>query len=166
MIIYFSHGKESGPWGSKIRRLAEQARSHGFEVDSIDYTDLLDPDQRVERLQQRLAAETRPYALVGSSMGGYVSTCCAKHARGLFLLAPALYMPGYGQQNYSVNCPTTVVHGWSDDIIPYQNSVRFAEQGRHSLHLIAGDHRLNSSLDAVCALFEHWCLGLEKVPAP
>ena len=50
MKVYFSHGKESGPWGSKIQRLASIASEHGCEVDSVDYTDLKDPDLRVERL--------------------------------------------------------------------------------------------------------------------
>ena len=43
MKVYFSHGKESGPWGSKIQRLASIASEHGCTVDSIDYTDLMDP---------------------------------------------------------------------------------------------------------------------------
>ena len=51
MKVYFSHGKESGPWGSKIQKLASIASEHGCTVDSIDYTDLMDPDQRVERLR-------------------------------------------------------------------------------------------------------------------
>ena len=40
MKVYFSHGKESGPWGSKIKRLANIAKEHGCSVDSIDYSDL------------------------------------------------------------------------------------------------------------------------------
>ena len=58
MKVYFSHGKESGPWGSKIQRLASIASEHGCEVDSVDYTDLKDPDQRVERLLGLLKKET------------------------------------------------------------------------------------------------------------
>jgi hypothetical protein len=48
MKVYFSHGKESGPWGSKIKRLANIAKELGYSVDSIDYSDILDPDLRVE----------------------------------------------------------------------------------------------------------------------
>jgi hypothetical protein len=36
MKVYFSHGKESGPWGSKIKRLAGIAQQKGYAVDSID----------------------------------------------------------------------------------------------------------------------------------
>jgi len=34
MKVYFSHGKESGPWGNKIKRLAAIASEHGCEVGS------------------------------------------------------------------------------------------------------------------------------------
>ncbi|MBN8110567.1 YqiA/YcfP family alpha/beta fold hydrolase, partial [Vibrio vulnificus] len=69
----FSHGKESGPWGSKIKRLASTAERFGYQVDSIDYTDMLDPDLRVERLLNVLSGIEEEVTLVGSSMGGYVS---------------------------------------------------------------------------------------------
>lgn len=49
MKVYFSHGKESGPWGTKIKRLAATAREYNCDVDSIDYTDTFDPDLRVEQ---------------------------------------------------------------------------------------------------------------------
>ena len=34
-VVYFSHGKESGPWGDKIKRLAQVAEAKGFVVYSI-----------------------------------------------------------------------------------------------------------------------------------
>ena len=73
MKVYFSHGKESGPWGFKIQRLSEIAGQQECGVESIDYTDLMDPDLRVERLLTVLAKEAGDFILVGSSMGGYVS---------------------------------------------------------------------------------------------
>ena len=73
MKVIFSHGKESGPWGFKIKRLAEIARQQGCGVDSIDYTDLMNPELRVERLLAVLEQEVDEFALVGSSMGGYVA---------------------------------------------------------------------------------------------
>jgi len=50
MHIYFSHGKESGPWGTKIRRLAAVARRVGWQVTSPDYTATHNPDARVQLL--------------------------------------------------------------------------------------------------------------------
>jgi alpha/beta superfamily hydrolase len=152
MLILFSHGKESGPWGTKIRRLADTASALGFEVESLDYTGIDDPDARVHLLEDRLANETRSVVLVGSSMGGYVSTVVAmrRPVSGLFLLAPALHMPGYAVQNYEpLPCPITIVHGWQDDVIPWAHSVRFAQTQRATLHLLDGDHRLNDCLDPI-----------------
>ena len=56
MKVYFSHGKESGPRGTKIKRLAAMAETMGCAVDSVDYTDTMDPDLRVERLFEMLAS--------------------------------------------------------------------------------------------------------------
>jgi pimeloyl-ACP methyl ester carboxylesterase len=152
MLVIFSHGKESGPWGSKIQRLAAAARSLRWDVESLDYTGMDDPDARVPLLANRLAHEIKPVVLVGSSMGGYVSTVVAMNrpVSGLFLLAPALFMPGYAVQDYApLSCPIAVVHGWRDDVIPWNHSVRFAERHRAKLHLLDGDHRLNDCLDPI-----------------
>ncbi len=160
MKVFFSHGKESGPWGFKITRLADIAKARGCSVDSIDYTDLADPDDRVERLLKLVRAETDAYVLVGSSMGGYVSLVAAEElaAAGLFLIAPALYLPGFGRrQDYAANAGNTeIVHGWSDDVIAPDNSIRFAREANCALHLIAGDHPLNTSIDRIEVLFELW----------
>ena len=159
MKIYFSHGKESGPWGSKIKRLADIAKTMGCDVDSVDYTDIMEPDLRVDRLLNILEKEQGDFALVGSSMGGYVSQVVSErvNATGVFLLAPALYIPGYQCQQYTKKSSILeIVHGWSDDVIPPEHSIRFAREVKCSLHLIDGDHRLNSSINTVSILFEQF----------
>tara|TARA_B110001452_G_C15108931_1_gene386568 strand:- start:100 stop:597 length:498 start_codon:yes stop_codon:yes gene_type:complete len=155
MKIIFSHGKESGPWGSKIKRLAEVATSFECTVKSIDYSDTLDPDKRVQRLKAALAIETDDVVLVGSSMGGYVSLVAsdAFDIKGIFLLAPALYIEEYQIQTYPSHSNVEIVHGWSDDVIMPEHSIRYAQSTRCNLHLIDGDHRLNSSLECVESLF-------------
>lgn len=158
MKVIFSHGKESGPWGSKITLLAKIARKHGFTVDSIDYRNIGDPDDRVAHLIKALTCEEENI-LVGSSMGGYVSLVASEQAevQAIFLLAPALYIPGYDNQEYTArNQSIEIVHGWSDDIIPPEHSIRFAREANCSLHLIPGDHRLNSSIEAVSVLFNQF----------
>ena len=155
MKVYFSHGKESGPWGSKIKALAEIAREMGCAVESVGYSDLSDPDLRVERLLDELSREKDQVVLVGSSMGGYVSLVAADEVRtrGLFLMAPALYMKGYQQQTYTDKPRIEIVHGWDDDVVPPEGSIRFARKADCTLHLVRGDHRLKSSLDEVERLF-------------
>lgn len=155
MKIYFSHGKESGPWGNKIKRLAEISLGYGHHVESIDYSDLLDPDLRVERLLNTLKGEKEHFCLVGSSMGGYVSLVASElvQPEGVFLLAPALYLPGYAKQTFTPSCQIEIVHGWSDDVVLPENSITFAQSIECSLHLISGDHRLDSSIAVVEQLF-------------
>jgi predicted esterase len=159
MKLLFAHGKESGPLGFKIKRMAPLAERHGCDVESIDYRDCTDADARVERLLQRLPAEVSDYILVGSSMGGYVSlvASAAKPVRGLFLIAPALFIPSFKVQRYpSLATHIEVVHGWRDEVIPAQNSIDYARDADCTLHLISGDHALNGSIGEVETLFERF----------
>ena len=159
MKVYFSHGQESGPWGSKIKRLAAIATEQGCEVASVDYTATKDPDLRVEQLLEILKDESDSFILVGSSMGGYVSQVASErvNAKAVFLLAPALYIPGYRHQVFSSDQQyVEIVHGWSDDVIPPENSIKFAQDVDCTLHLISGDHRLNSSIKVVEDLFRQF----------
>ena len=161
MKVYISHGKESGPWSTKIKRLAAAAIDHGCDVDSIDYTDTFDPDLRAERLLKILEQEQEEFVLVGSSMGGYVSLVVSGKvsASGVFLLAPALYKPGYRIQEYPTEQNNLeIVHGWSDEVIPPKNSIKFSKSAHCSLHLIDGDHRLEGSIDNVLTIFEQFLL--------
>jgi len=159
MKVYFSHGKESGPWGSKIKRLAAIAREHGCDIESIDYRDLTGPDQRVERLLEILTNEGDSFILVGSSMGGYVALSASHRvkAHAVFLLAPAIFIPGYKIQVHgSDHGHVEIVHGWSDEIIPPEHSIKFAKEADCTLHLISGDHRLKSSIKTVEGLFKQF----------
>jgi hypothetical protein len=84
--------------------------------------------------------------------------------RALFLIAPALYIPSFKTQQYTSTAEhIEVVHGWSDDVIPAQNSIDFARQADCSAHLISGDHPLNSSIESVEAIFVQF---LNSVLAP
>jgi pimeloyl-ACP methyl ester carboxylesterase len=141
--------------------MAPLAERHGCKVESIDYRDCKDPELRVERLLQRLQDEEEECILVGSSMGGYVSlvASAARPVSALFLIAPALYIPSFKVQRYaSLAAHIEVVHGWSDDVIPAQNSIDYARDADCTLHLISGDHSLNSSIGEVETLFERFLL--------
>ena len=159
MKVYFSHCQESGPWGSKIKRLAAIATEQGCKVASVDYTATKDPDLRVEQLLNILKDESDSFILVGSSMGGYVSQVASERvdAKAVFLLAPALYIPGYRHQVFSSDQQhIEIVHGWSDEVIPPENSIKFAQDVDCTLHLISGDHRLNGSIEVVEDLFRQF----------
>jgi surfactin synthase thioesterase subunit len=162
--VVFSHGQESGPWGSKITAMAAMVRDLGRAVESVDYRGLEDPAQRVAKLIAAGGALKAPLVLVGSSMGGHVSAAAAAALRpcGLFLLAPALYMKGYEQYTpQDVACPTAIVHGWHDAIVPVDNSIRWAREHRATLHVLDSDHRLEDQIDAICRLLRGF---LKKLP--
>lgn len=154
--VCFSHGKESGPWGTKIRALADCARAAGWTVESLDYQGIEDPLERVARLLAYCRGFDGTMALAGSSMGGFVAAAVAAKwpARGLFLMAPAFYVPGYEQHvPPHPSCPVTIVHGWRDDVVPWQSSLRYAQDFRARLALIDGDHRLTDRIGEVSGLF-------------
>src|ERR1700674_944429 len=75
--VVFSHGKESGPWGSKITAMAAVVRDLNLGVESVDYRGMDDPAQRVEKLLAVARELQGPIALVGSSMGGHVAAAAA-----------------------------------------------------------------------------------------
>ena len=155
--IVFSHGQDGEPWGGKIVAMAEVARGHGLTVESVDYRGMDDPAVRVRRLLEVCKDLPGRLVLVGSSLGAHVCMTAAGQlpVRGVFVLAPAFFMPGYEQYTPlpPAGCPVTIVHGWNDDVVPAQNSVRFAQQYRSTLHLIDSDHRLTACLPQVCELF-------------
>jgi len=156
-LVHFVHGKESGPAGSKIVALAGVARRRGWDVASLDYSHTMDPALRRDGLRDACRGLAQPLVLVGSSMGGWVAADVSVQvdALGVFLLAPALYMPGYP-------CPAPailadhadIVHGWDDEVIPCENSVRFARLRGCTLHLAPGDHRLTLRIPLLCELFD------------
>lgn len=163
--VIFSHGHISGPESMKIVELTPIAEEAGFQALAIDYRDLQDdPVARAERLIAAIAEQPLPPVLVGSSMGGWVSMHAAEAVAvaGLFLMAPALFLEnrvpeGVAPESYKPQAERiAVVHGWHDDIIPWQNSLRFAETQRSALHLVDSDHRLESALPALKAIFRHF----------
>lgn len=151
--IVFSHGQDGEPWGSKIVAMAKIARRHGLNVESVDYRGMADPAARVDKLLAFCRGLPGELLLVGSSLGAHVATSVATQVpmRGLFLLAPAFFMPGYEQFTpRSPPCPVMIVHGWNDEVVPVRNSVRYAEQYKCTLHVIDSDHRLTANIDEVC----------------
>ena len=87
-LVSFAHGKESGPWGTKITALADIARRCGYAVDSPDYSHSHDPRARLQQLLEQ-QPQGLPLVLAGSSMGGYVAAhACAASASSSRLSPP------------------------------------------------------------------------------
>ena len=155
--IVFSHGKDGEPWGPKIVAMADVARRHALQVESLDYRGMNDPAARVAKALEFCHSLTEPVILVGSSLGGHVSAVVSARVRtrGMFLLAPAFFMKGFEQFTPTpAPCPIEIVHGWNDTVVPVDNSIKFARLHRASLHLLDSDHRLTNSLGTICELLD------------
>lgn len=161
--VYFSHGQESGPWGSKIKSMAATVQALGCRAESVDYQGIADPTDRVNKLIAACSSVAEPLVLVGSSMGGHVATAAAAEvgAVGLFVLAPAYYMPGYESLTPAAPAmPIAIVHGWNDDVVPVENSIRFARECQASLHILDAGHRLTSRIDDINSLLTRFIENL------
>jgi hypothetical protein len=59
-----------------------------------------------------------------------------------------------------------VVHGWSDDIVPVENSIRWAREHRAALHILDSDHRLQDQLTTIDVLLRFFLGGLAQAELP
>jgi predicted esterase YcpF (UPF0227 family) len=152
-LVIFSHGKESGPDGNKINLMRKVAEKNHCATVSLDYRHCKDANERISLLENYFeTVDAENIIVFGSSMGGYVSTvlACKKSLKGLFLLCPALYINDteYSVQEFRPLCEhIEVVHGWQDEIVPYEHSIRFAKDNNAVLNLLKDGHRLQNSLE-------------------
>ncbi len=158
-LVIYNHGKDSIPWGEKAIALADVAKRHGFMFISPDYQASNDPDLRVKQLLAIDLSAYQEIILVGSSMGAYVATVASEiiKPKGLFLIAPAFYLPGYQCTEFKPQAERfEVFHGWQDEIVPPENVWRFCQQHRVSLHMFDADHRLLSILPIIVYAFDRF----------
>ncbi|MBN8715703.1 MAG: hypothetical protein J0H95_01800 [Xanthomonadales bacterium] len=163
-----SHGFESGPDATKVTALAEAAGHLGWTHERPDYTDLDarrevtplgDVPARIARLLglARAAAARGPLVLAGSSLGAYISGHVSLQVpvAGLFLMAPPVVMEGAPPMPAAA-VPTSVLHGWHDELIPAAQVVDWARARDARLLLVNDSHRLSdhvqASADAFAAL--------------
>jgi hypothetical protein len=99
-------------------------------------------------------------------MGAYVAVVAAEKIEvdGLFLLAPALSIPGFGKvPNPRIRTSSAViVHGWQDEVIPVSLIINYARQQNIPLHLLPGEHRLIEVLPAVLKIFTDFLIEAKK----
>ena len=58
-----------------------------------------------------------------------------------------------------------LVHGWQDEIVPFEHSVRFGREHGVTLHLLNADHRMHGQLRTIQQLFERFIVELD-LPEP
>ena len=160
-----SHGFESGPDATKVTALARVAERLGWTHERPDFTDL-DAKREVSELgdvfarEQRLrslaqtAAVRGPVMLAGSSLGAWISGHVSLHVpvAGLFLMAPPITLDAMHPID-AARVPTSIVHGWDDELIPAADVVAWAQARRARLLLVDDSHRLSAHVDASAEAF-------------
>lgn len=63
-----------------------------------------------------------------------------------------------------VACPVEVVHGWHDEVVPLEHSLRFAREYGAALHLLNDDHGLHGSIRRIEHLFECFLIAIDPPP--
>jgi pimeloyl-ACP methyl ester carboxylesterase len=161
MDVIFCHGLESAPHGRKYHAL----KAAGLPVRAPDFQGL-DLAARVAALEPILAAAAEPPVLVGSSYGGITAVCAALRSgaplAGLVLCAPALARaePPADSMELCAPCPTIVIHGTRDQVIPIQVSRDFAAgNDRVTLVEVDDDHALADSLDFIVGATSSYARG-------
>lgn len=160
-----SHGFESGPDATKVTALAEVAGRLGWTHERPDYTDLDarrevgelgDVPARLLRLQAlaESAAKRGPLVLAGSSLGAWISARVSLQVpvRALFLMAPPLRMGPLPDLD-AAPVPTSILHGWDDELIPAAGVVAWAQPRRAALTLVDDGHRLSDHVALSAELF-------------
>jgi pimeloyl-ACP methyl ester carboxylesterase len=147
--VIFSHGREGEPWSRKIVGLADIARNEGYRADSLDYRGIESPRDRITKLVEHCQKLPGELVLAGSSLG-------------VFLLAPSLLMDDLPRLRKGViDCPTTIVHGWRDTVVPAAHSIAFARQYQATLHLLDTDHRMYDQLQTINHFFAHFLVAID-----
>jgi predicted alpha/beta-hydrolase family hydrolase len=167
-----SHGFESGPDATKVTALADVAEGLGWTHERPDYTDLDakremselgDVMARLDRLRMlaRDAARRGPLVLGGSSLGAWISARVSLEVpiAGLFLLAPPVRM-GEAPALDAARVPTSIVHGWDDELITAGDVVAWAQPRRARLLLVDDSHRLSANLAATAETFAAFLASL------
>ena len=167
-----SHGFESGPDATKVTALATVAGQLGWSVERPDYTDLDgrrdiselgDVAARTQRLLglARAAAGRGPLVLAGSSLGAWICGHVSLQVpvAGLFLMAPPIRLDA-AHPLAAAPVPTSIIHGWDDELIPAAEVAAWAQARRARLLLVADGHRLGDHVAASADAFAALLAGL------
>jgi alpha/beta superfamily hydrolase len=167
--VILSHGLDTSPEATKVRALARVAEGMGWTTERPDYRDIDargeigEVTARLERLLDRAQAAPPPLVLAGSSMGAFISALASLEVEcvGLFLMAPPVVLEGYPQSLDAELVPTTVIHGWDDELIPAGDVVRWAQVRNDRLIMVDDSHRLANHVDFCAEEFGRFLASLK-----
>lgn len=159
-LAILSHGLESGPDASKVTALARAAAAAGWRSVRPDYLpfdrgrDEAAVSDRIAHLLAHVEPDV-PLVLAGSSLGAFISAraSLAVVSVGLFLIAPPPRMQWFSQPLAAADVPTTIVHGWHDELIPVEPVLDFARARSARVHLVDDTHRLTAHVEQCAEWF-------------
>ncbi len=159
-LAILSHGLESGPDATKVTAMADAAEAAGWRAVRPDYLEFdRGRDEaavagRIEHLLTYVEPGV-PLVLAGSSLGAFISALASLRTNtvGLFLIAPPPFMHWFSQPLAAASVPTTIVHGWKDELIPVEPVLEFARARAARLHLVDDSHRLAAHVEQCAEWF-------------
>jgi fermentation-respiration switch protein FrsA (DUF1100 family) len=165
-----SHGLDSSPEATKVSAMAQVAEAMGWTTERPDYRDIdaTRDIREVANRQQRLVMAARkapqPLVLAGSSMGRLHFR--ARDAGGrLHRPVPdgaADRVAGLSDHACGTQLiPTTVIHGWHDELIPAADVMLWSKMRSDHLILVDDEHRLAAHVDFVAQEFGRFLARLE-----
>ncbi|MEO5596975.1 MAG: hypothetical protein ABIQ97_07495 [Lysobacteraceae bacterium] len=170
--VILSHGLNSSPDATKVTALARVAEQLGWSSERPDFAAIDrdarcgrfgDIDTRLELLRERARAAATPLVLVGSSLGAFVSALVSLEIDciGLYLMAPPPFLDGYPRALTAASVPTTIVHGWDDELIPAATVINWAAPRRDRVLLVNDSHRLAAHVDFCARQFREFLQSLQ-----
>jgi predicted esterase len=119
----------------------------------------------VQRLLElaRAAATRGPLVLAGSSLGAWIAGHVSLQVpvAGLFLMAPPIVLDA-AHPLEAADVPTSIIHGWDDELIPAGDVIDWAQARRARLLLVDDSHRLSTHVDASADAFGALLASLPK----
>lgn len=167
-LAILSHGLESGPDATKVTALARAAAAAGWRSVRPDYL-VFDRRRDESAVAERIAHLLTyvepgvPLVLAGSSLGAFISAraSLAVPTKGLFLIAPPPLMRWFSHPLEAADVPTTIVHGWRDELIPLEPVLDFARARAARLHLVDDTHRLTAHVEQCAEWFGQFLRELD-----
>ncbi len=152
-MIIWAHGLWGNPNGSKVTAI----RDSGIKINSPDFNNM-ELGERVEVLDNLVS--NKDVTLVGSSYGGLACALVAQkypeNVNGMLLLAPALHLPETPNDEPEelvapTNFPITIIHSFTDEIVPISASKDYIKRSGNNLRLIEVEdsHVLENSLTLI-----------------
>lgn len=141
--IYFFHGLESAPVGTKSTRLDEE-----FDVVAPDFQEM-DIWERLEKAEE-ITEGLDDLVVVGSSYGGLLAALLySRHPNrfgGYVLMAPAFDLDAAGQVERMPD-NAVVIHGVDDEVVSGEAVDEMCRAHGLEVTQVDDNHRLHDSLD-------------------